>query len=157
VNYLDFGPQNSRGFRALKVWLALRQAGRQGYARMIGDDIRLSRRLHARVQRTPGLQAFTQSLTICTFRYVPSDFDPESGDEATEGYLNALNEALLERIQSSGEAFVSNAVVGGRYLLRPCIVNFNTSEADVDALPDVVVRLGEEVDGSLRSRAPQPA
>jgi GNAT superfamily N-acetyltransferase len=54
VNYVDFGPQNSRGFRALKVWLALRQVGREGYVRMIGDDIRLSERLHARRRRAPG-------------------------------------------------------------------------------------------------------
>ena len=50
-------------------------------------------------------------------------------------YLDALNEEMLERIQRGGEAFVSNAVVGGRYLLRACIVNFNTDRADVDALP----------------------
>src|SRR5687768_535652 len=71
TNYVDFGPQNSRGFRALKVWLALRQVGRSGYLRMIGDDIRLSRRLHARVAAHPELQAFTQELSINTFRYVP--------------------------------------------------------------------------------------
>jgi aromatic-L-amino-acid/L-tryptophan decarboxylase len=52
TNYVDFGPQNSRGFRALKVWLALRQVGREGYVRMIGDDIRLSRRLHERSSGT---------------------------------------------------------------------------------------------------------
>ena len=53
TNYFDFGPQNSRGFRALKVWLALRQAGRAGYVRMIGDDIRLADRLHGRVAAHP--------------------------------------------------------------------------------------------------------
>src|SRR5437899_10212894 len=43
INFVDYGPQNSRGFRALKVWLALRQVGAAGYRQMIGDDIRLSR------------------------------------------------------------------------------------------------------------------
>ncbi len=57
TNYVDFGPQNSRGFRALKVWLALRQVGREGYARCIGEDIELSRRMHARVERAPGARA----------------------------------------------------------------------------------------------------
>ena len=42
VNYFEYGPENSRGFRALKIWLAIRQVGREGYARMIGDDIRLA-------------------------------------------------------------------------------------------------------------------
>jgi aromatic-L-amino-acid/L-tryptophan decarboxylase len=152
TNYMDFGPQNSRGFRALKVWLALRYTGRAGYLESIGEDIRLSRRLHAGVSAHPELQACTQELSITTFRYVPPDLRHSSGEAVCpEGYLDELNEALLERIQCSGEAFVSNAVVRGRYLLRACIVNFHTRDADVDALPEIVVRLGREVDAELRA------
>jgi aromatic-L-amino-acid decarboxylase len=151
TNYVDFGPQNSRGFRALKVWLALRQVGRDGYVRMIGDDIRLSQRLSASVAAHPELEACTQGLSITTFRYVPADLRPQSKTAGADAYLNALNEALLERIQASGEAFVSNAVVRGQYLLRACVVNFHTRVADVEALPEIVVRLGREVDGALRS------
>lgn len=153
TNYVDFGPQNSRGFRALKVWLALRQVGREGCLRMIADDIRLSERLHARVREHPELEAHTQALSISTFRFVPGDLASSVGEEETETYLDGLNRALLERIQASGEAFVSNAVVRGRYLLRPCIVNFHTSDSDVDALPEIVARLGREVDGALRAEA----
>ena len=151
TNFTEYGPQNSRGFRALKVWLALRQAGRAGYVRMIGDDIRLSERLWSLVQAHPELEAFTQSLSITTFRYVPSELHAAratadaAARAATDNYLNKLNEALLERIQNSGAAFVSNAVLGGCYVLRPCIVNFNTRQADVDALPGIVVELGREV------------
>jgi glutamate/tyrosine decarboxylase-like PLP-dependent enzyme len=150
TNYVDFGPQNSRGFRALKVWLALQQVGREGYVRMIGDDIRLSERLHARVREHPELEAFTQALSITTFRYVPADLRTRVGEPDAEQYLNALNEALLERIQGSGEAFVSNAVVRGCYLLRACIVNVHTREVDVDALPEIVVRLGRAVAAERR-------
>lgn len=145
TNFVDFGPQNSRGFRALKVWLALRQAGRNGYRQMIGDDIALSERLHALVQAHPELEAATQSLSITTFRYVPAAHRSAVGTEAGEAYLNRLNAALLDRIQGSGELFVSNAVVRGRYLLRACIVNINTTEADIDAVPEIVVRIGREV------------
>ncbi|HEX6909456.1 MAG TPA: aminotransferase class V-fold PLP-dependent enzyme [Longimicrobium sp.] len=145
LNYVDFGPQNSRGFRALKVWLALRQAGREGYVRMIGDDIRLSHALHAAVSAHPELEALTQSLSITTFRYVPGDLRGLPDGMGASAYLDELNEALLERIQGSGEAFVSNAIVGGRYALRACIVNFNTTEADVDALPDIIARVGRSV------------
>jgi aromatic-L-amino-acid decarboxylase len=154
TNYVDFGPQNSRGFRALKVWLALRQMGREGYVRSIGDDMELSRRLHARVGEHPELQPFTQALSISTFRYVPPDLRPELGSEAAEEYLDELNRALLDRIQESGEAFVSNAMVDGRYLLRTCIVNFNTTVDDVDALPEIVARLGRAVDRELRGDSP---
>lgn len=150
INFVDFGPQNSRGFRALKVWLSLQQTGRSGCLRMIGDDIALSRRLYQRVDAHPELQACTQALSITTFRYVPIDLQ-DDGSDATAAYLNTLNEALLERIQVCGEAFVSNAVVDGRYLLRACIVNFHTRQADIDALPEIVVRLGREVDAIQRN------
>jgi aromatic-L-amino-acid/L-tryptophan decarboxylase len=149
TNYMALGPQNSRGFRGLKVWLALKQAGRQGYVRMIGDDIRLSRELRARIEAHPELEAVTQGLSVNTFRFVPTDLTRRT--EETERYLDRLNEALLERIQRSGEAFVSNAVVGGRYLLRACIVNFRTEMRDVAALPGIVVRLGRSVDEELRT------
>jgi glutamate/tyrosine decarboxylase-like PLP-dependent enzyme len=152
TNFFDYGPQNSRGFRALKVWLALRQAGRDGYLRMIGDDIRLTERLHRLVEEHPELEAHTRELSISTFRYLPPDMDPQLGSGDADEYLDRLNQKLLERIQSSGEAFVSNAVIGGRYLLRACIVNFNTDERDIEALPEIVARLGREVDEELRAQ-----
>ncbi|HET7458826.1 MAG TPA: aminotransferase class V-fold PLP-dependent enzyme [Gemmatimonadaceae bacterium] len=151
VNFVDLGPQNSRGFRALKVWLALRQVGRAGYVRMIGDDVRLSERLAARVGEHAELELFTQSLSITTFRYVPRGLRASLGAPDAEAYLDRLNEALLERIQSGGEAFVSNAVIRGRYVLRACVVNINTTAADVDALPEIVARLGRETDAALRA------
>jgi aromatic-L-amino-acid decarboxylase len=145
TNFVDHGPQNSRGFRALKVWLGLAHAGRAGYVESIGDDIRLAARLHERVAAHPLLEPCTLALSIATFRFVPADL--RGGDDA---YLNRLNEAILDRLQREGQAFVSNAVVRGRYVLRACIVNFNTGAGDVDALPDIVARLGQAIDAELR-------
>ena len=148
INYLDYGPQNSRGFRALKVWLALQQVGRKGYEQMLADDVRLAKALYELVAKGPELEAFTHSLSIATFRYVPSDL--KSGSEKTEEYLNQLNSELLTRLQNSGEAYISNAVIDGRFALRACIVNFRTSLADIEALPEIVIRMGREVDLALR-------
>ncbi len=148
VNYFEYGPENSRGFRALKIWLAIRQVGREGYARMIGDDIRLAKTLFELAAAHPELQAFRQGLSIATFRYVPRDLKP--GGEDVEAYLNQLNSELLVRLQRSGEAFLTNAVIGGAFVLRACIVNFRTSLADVHALPGIIARLGGEVDRELR-------
>ena len=148
IDYCEYGPQNSRGFRALKVWLALRQVGRAGYVEMIADDIRLAQELYRLVEAHPELQAFTQGLSIATFRYVPPDLIP--GSEQVETYLNQLNAELLIRLQRSGEAFLSNAVVRGAFLLRACIVNFRTSLEDIEALPVLVTRIGREVDAALR-------
>lgn len=148
VNYHELGLQNSRGFRALKVWLALRQVGRSGYRRMIGDDIALARALHGAVASHPELQAVTQNLSITTFRYIPTGL---TGDAAlVEPYLNMLNEALVNRLQREGVAFISNAVIDGRYLLRPCIVNFRTTLADITALPGLVADLGRDLDSQRR-------
>jgi aromatic-L-amino-acid/L-tryptophan decarboxylase len=154
TNYVDLGPQNSRGFRALKVWLALRHVGRDGYVRMIGDDVCLSERLFASIAAHPELEACTQGLSITTFRFIPPDLRSQSETADAHAYLNALNEALLERIQTSGEAFVSNAVVRGRYVLRACIVNFHTGPEDIDAVPEIVARLGREMDARMRGKQP---
>lgn len=149
TNYLELGLQNSRGFRALKVWLGLRQAGRAGYRKMIGDDIRLTRELHRLVEAEPRLEAMTCALSISTFRFVPEDLEP--GTEAVDTYLNELNEELLHRLKVSGEAYLSNAVIDGTFALRACIVNFRTSLADVEAVPGIVLRHGEATDRNLRS------
>ena len=152
TNYFDYGPQNSRGFRALKVWLALRQVGWSGYRQMIGDDMRLSRRLDALVREHPDFQALTQHLSITTFRYVPRDnADLTRSTPHTEEYLQRLNQELLSRVERSGEAFLSNAMVNGRFALRACIVNFRTSEADIEALLPLLARLGAEADRALRA------
>lgn len=155
TNYVDFGPQNSRGFRALKVWLALRQAGASGYRRMIADDIALSRAMADAIAAHPALELVTQDLSIATFRYVPPDLGTNLSAEAV-AYLDDLNRALLNALQRGGEAFVSNAIVAGRYVLRACIVNFHTTLADVQAVPEIVARTGRAIDltmrrGSLRS------
>ena len=149
TNYYDYGPQNSRGFRALKVWLALRQVGWSGYQQMIGEDIRLSQRLQMRVTEHPDFEALTQHLSITTFRYVPADLQHTTGTDDRESYLARLNQELLSRVERSGEAFLSNAMVNGRFALRACIVNFRTSEADIDALVPLLARIGNDVHQTL--------
>jgi glutamate/tyrosine decarboxylase-like PLP-dependent enzyme len=151
TNYFDYGPQNSRGFRALKVWLALRQVGWSGYRQMISDDMRLSRHLDALMRQHPDFEALTQQLSIATFRYVPAEMRATVGTPETEQYLDRLNQELLSRVERSGEAFLSNAMVNGRFALRACIVNFRTSQADIEALLPLIARLGAEADRTLRA------
>jgi len=145
TNYVDYGPQNSRGFRALKVWLALRQAGREGYRRMISQDMALARHLHDLASRHPEMEAVAQGLSVSAFRYVPEELRDRLGSAEAEAYLNELNEEIQDWLERSGKAFVSNAVVDGRYCLRACIVNFNTTLADVEALVRLVVEAGREL------------
>jgi len=150
LNYFDYGPQNSRGFRALKVWLGLRQAGRAGQLTMIADDMMLARHLYTLMTSRADFQALSQNLSISTFRYVPGDLRPQLGSPDVETYLNRLNQELLTLVEKSGEAFLSNAIIGGMFALRACIVNFHTSIEDVEALPGLLSRLGEQADKTLR-------
>jgi aromatic-L-amino-acid/L-tryptophan decarboxylase len=151
TNYVDYGPQNSRGFRALKVWLALTHVGAAAYRKMIADDIRLSRLMAEAVGRHAELELMTQDLSITTFRYIPRDLRTNMQEAHVERHLDALNRVLLDRLQRGGEVFVSNAVIAGRYALRACIVNFHTARADVEALPEIVARVGRKVDAELRT------
>jgi glutamate/tyrosine decarboxylase-like PLP-dependent enzyme len=148
LNYYDYGPQNSRGFRALKVWLGLQQAGRSGYEAMISKNIAHARELYEAIADAPDLEPRTLGLSITTFRYVPADIQP--GAPETEEYLNQLNSELVTRLQHGGELFLSNAVVRGTYLLRTCWVNFRTTSEDIQAIPGIVRRVGAELHSELR-------
>lgn len=149
INYYGLGMQNSRGFRALKVWLALRVAGSDGLRESIREDIALAQQLYDRAEAHPELRAATLHLSITTFRYVPPGMD-EGGDD--EDYLNELNRKLLADIQRGGQMYVSNAIVAGTYLLRACVVNFRTSSDDIDAIAAIVVDTGRRMHAELRGK-----
>ncbi len=150
-NYFEYGPQNSRGFRALKIWLGFQQAGASGFRQMIADDIELAHRLHDFVGEQELLEQGTVSLSITTFRFVPADLRERSvGDRAVTDYLNELNARIATALRLSGRAFVSNAHIEDRFMLRTCIVNFRTTLADVELLPGLIVQIGVELDERIR-------
>jgi glutamate/tyrosine decarboxylase-like PLP-dependent enzyme len=150
LNYYEYGFQNSRGFRAFKVWLALQQVGRRGYIEMIREDIELSRLLFNLAEKHPELEAVSQNLSIATLRYVPADYMLNS--KIQETYLNSLNEALLNELQLRGEVFLSNAIVNGKYCLRGCIVNFRTSKKDIAEIIEIIVREGKKMHYVLQEK-----
>jgi len=148
LNYYEYGFQNSRGFRALKVWMALQQVGKNGYIKMISEDIELSQFLFEEAKKHAELEAVTQNLSIATLRYIPDNC--LQGEKMNEAYLNTLNEKLLNELQQGGEVFLSNAVVSGKYCLRACIVNFRTSKKDIREVIEIIVRKGRKVHEILK-------
>lgn len=146
-NFYEHGLQNSRGFRALKVWMALQQVGRNGYIKMISDDIALSKLMYQVAIEHPELEAITQNLSIATFRYVPMQMQSDNNS-----YLNKLNETLLNELQQGGRVFLSNALVQEKYCLRACIVNFRTSEDTIHEIIDVIVEEGRKVHERLKEK-----
>lgn len=142
LNYYEYGFQNSRGFRALKVWMALQQVGKSGYIKMINEDIELSKLLFREAQKHPELQSMSQNLSITTFRYIPINGGEK---KASKEGINKINEKLLNKLQQGGKVFLSNAVIEEKYCLRACIVNFRTSQKDISEVIDIVVKEGRNV------------
>ena len=145
-NFYEYGFQNSRGFRALKVWLSLQQVGRIGYEKLISEDIELSELLFDLAKKHPELEAVSQNLSITTFRYIP--LNCKEGNE----YLNTLNEDLLNELQAGGELFLSNAIVNEMYCLRACVVNFRTTKKDIEEIIDIIIRKGRITNSKLQEQ-----
>jgi len=135
--FSEYGPQQTRGFRALKLWMTLRTAGRQGIEAMIRGNLAMAGRLAKHVDEAPDLERLAPvPLSIVCFRYVPKEA------QGNEDRLDALNKRVMERIQTEGEAFVSSTVIRGRFALRACVLHYATAAADVDALVAAVRRAG---------------
>ena len=142
TNYNHMGMQNSRGFRALKIWNALQHVGRQGYCQMITEDICLARRLAELIKQEPELEWVSLGLSIVTFRFYSDLFN---STEKPETFSEKVNREILDEIQLGGEAYISHAVVEGKFVLRVCIVNFRTRMEHVEKLPALVVNAGQKV------------
>lgn len=150
TNFYEYGFQNSRGFRALKVWAALQQIGKNGYINSIKEDITLSQALFREADKHAELEAISQNLSITTLRFVPAGY--VKGEGEGEDYLNALNEKLLNQLQQGGEVFLSNAVIGNKYCLRACIVNFRTTQKDIYEVIDIIAREGRKIYEEIEDR-----
>jgi glutamate/tyrosine decarboxylase-like PLP-dependent enzyme len=128
-------PEASRRARALAVWATLRAYGRTGYRRMVERHLELAQRLSRRVDEHPELERLAETkLNIVCFRFRP----PGLGDDE----LDELNLALGRDVLADGRVFVGTTRYEGRVAFRPAIVNWRTTERDVDLLLDVLLELG---------------
>jgi glutamate/tyrosine decarboxylase-like PLP-dependent enzyme/glutathione synthase/RimK-type ligase-like ATP-grasp enzyme len=133
----DFGPDLSRGFRALKTWFTLKVYGAEALGASIARTCELARYLENRIAQTPELElAAPVELNIVCFRY--------RADEA-----HRVNARIAVELQESGVAAPSTTVIGGKLAIRAAIVNHRTEQADLDVLVERTVELGH----SLRDRA----
>jgi aromatic-L-amino-acid decarboxylase len=141
--FAEYGPEQTRPFRALKIWAALRYFGAEGYRDLIEHDLVLARHLAQRVRNADDFVLWEPTgLGIVCFRALPPALggDQESAD--------VLNRQILEGVQLSGDGFLSGTVVDGRFWLRACIVNPRATTDDVDAVFDTVRAVQSSLDGS---------
>ena len=124
-NYMDYGVQLGRRFRALKLWFVIRAYGVGGLVSHVREHCRLAREFAGWVDADPDFErlAPVPFSTVC-FRYRPEG-------EADESELERLNATLLEAVNASGQAFLSHTKLNGKYTLRLAIGNVGTHERHV--------------------------
>lgn len=131
-------PESSRRARSLAVWATLHAYGRSGYRDMVSRHLDLARRLADRVDREAALERLSDvPLNIVCFRYLRKGLD--------EPALNALNERLGSALLADGRIYVGTTLFEGRRALRPAIVNWRTTETDIDLLVDVILEVGDSL------------
>jgi glutamate/tyrosine decarboxylase-like PLP-dependent enzyme len=137
-NFTDYGIELSRRFRALKVWLCLKAHGSRGFERQIRQNIRQARYLEARIQAQESLElAAPVVLNVVCFRFTSNTLLPNDVD--------ALNLAIVARMQQEGIVFASHTVLGGRTVIRVAVTNHRSRREDFDRLIDEVMRCGNEL------------
>ena len=136
--FAEYGPEQTRPFRALKTWATIAARGRAGLAAQVARAIRLARELAALVEREPELElAAPPETSIVAFRARPAGCPPARLDD--------LNHALPEAVQARGRAFVTGTVFGGRETLRACILHPETGSEHLATLVSEVVATAREL------------
>jgi aromatic-L-amino-acid decarboxylase len=131
----EYGLQTSRGFGALKVWMALMEHGTAKFGRLIDRNIAQARHLADLVRSNPRLELVLEpELNIVCLRYAPPGL--------TEDRLRTLNTEIMIRLQETGVAALSDTVIGGRHCLRAAICNHRTRDEDLDLLVSEISTLG---------------
>lgn len=129
----DLGPQTSRGFRALKIWMALKEHGAAKFGRLIDQNIAQARYLEDLIRRTPGLEiAAPTSINIVCFRHRPKI-------ELTAEGLKGWNVEIMLRLQEEGLVALSDTTLRGEHCLRVAITNHRTRRADLDLLVEEIL------------------
>ena len=128
--FWDYGPELSRPFRALDLWMLIKYVGAARLAVAIEGNIACAKYLARLVEASGDFEMLAPvELSIFCFRYHPRGF---TGD------LNALNERILVALQRAGGSYVSNATIRGQFALRGCVLNYRTTERDMETLLDDV-------------------
>jgi aromatic-L-amino-acid decarboxylase len=137
----NYGFELSRGFKALKIWMSLKEHGREKYAQMISQNNRQAEYLGELVMQHPELELTAPvSMSITCFRMIKPEF--------SENQLRDLNREILLRLQEEGIASPSSTILKGKYTLRVANVNQRTRMEDMDLLVNEVLRIGQEIKNS---------
>jgi len=139
--FWDYGPELSRRFRALKVWMLLKGVGVDALSEAIENNLACARHLESMVRASDDFEmAAPVELSIFCFRHMPAQLRNESPKT-----IDAFNERLLVALQRDGSSYLSNATLGGRFALRGCVLNYRTTLRDIEILLDDLRRVAKSL------------
>jgi aromatic-L-amino-acid/L-tryptophan decarboxylase len=139
--FSEYGFEQTRPFRALKIWMAMQHIGLDGYKELISHDLDLAEYLRGQVAMAPDLELLAGGLSVACFRYVPRRRDASALDE--------LNRRLVRAVQVAGRVFLAGTTVRGAFALRACVVNPGAGQADIDVLLTEVREHGARLAGLI--------
>lgn len=143
LDYLEYGPQMSRAFRALKVWMVLRFFGARGLRDLFSKKLGLTRHLHDLVREHPDFEVLHEpTLYLYCFRYVPNGLEEIQEEPEIQARIDCLNQEIVDAIQRSGLALVMTTRIRGRVAIRMSLCSHRTLEEDVDATFEAIARWG---------------
>ena len=146
LDYMEQGPQMSRAFRALKVWMTLRRFGADGLRRQFAHQLAMARHLHGLVAEHPDFEVLHQpQLYLYCFRFAPDALAERRGEPAAEAALDRLNQGIADLLQRSGLALVMTSRLAGRVVLRFSICSHRTRERDIESTFEAIARLGRSL------------
>jgi aromatic-L-amino-acid/L-tryptophan decarboxylase len=138
MQFNHYGLDNSRGFRALKVWFSLKEHGLSTYQTLVEQHVEHARYLESLVRATPALELLAPvSLNIVCYRF--------RGYVTDESTLNTMNKEIVLRLQEQGIAAPSSTVIDGKFAIRVAHTNHRTRREDFDLLVHESVRIGKEL------------
>jgi aromatic-L-amino-acid decarboxylase len=136
--FSNYGMELSRGFKALKVWMSIKEHGIQRYQYMIRKNLRQAQYLAGLIQTEHSLELLAEvPLNIVCYRFDPGGLEEEE--------LNIINKEILMRLQEQGIAAPSYTLLNGKYAIRAAITNHRSKMEDFDVLVEETLRIGKEL------------
>lgn len=146
TNYMEWGVALGRRFRALKLWMIIRSLGRKGIVEAIRDHISFARELKLKIESYPNFELLAPvPFSTLVFRFIPKSLQ-NLKDEKAIAEMNSMNEKLLEKINATGQVFLSHTKLRGNFGIRLAIGNLKTTWKDVALAWEIIQQKASELE-----------
>jgi len=144
IDFSEYGIQLSRSFRALKIWMSLKQYGAIKYGEIIEQNVNLAKYLAALIEESADFRLIASpTLSIVCFQYCPSHLERQNMQQRTESSISKLNSEIIKLMRKDRRVQLSSTKIKNKVVLRACIINYRTTKNDIITILKVIRELGE--------------